>query len=123
MVAVGGAVGAVARTAQSAAFPTAPGALPWSTLAENVTGAFLLGALLAFIVERRTARWWERPLLGTGALGAYTTYATVGLELQLLVAAGAVATAAAYLVATAVLGLLAGGLGVAAGSRAARGHR
>jgi fluoride exporter len=114
MVGIGGAAGALARTAQSAAFPVEAGAIPWSTFAENLAGAFLLGVLLTLLVERVTAPWWVRPLLGTGLLGAYTTYATVGLELHQLVADGSAGLAVAYLWATALAGLLAGGAGIAA---------
>jgi fluoride exporter len=112
MIALGGAIGAVARTAQSASFAVAEGQLPWSTFAENLTGAFLLGLFATTILEGRWRAWWARPLLGTGLLGAYTTYATVGLELHQLVLDGRAALAGAYLTATAVLGLLAGGAGV-----------
>jgi fluoride exporter len=123
MVGLGGAAGAVVRTAQSAVFPVAAGAFPTSTFAENLTGAFLLGALLTVLTERVAARWWVRPLLGTGLLGAYTTYATVGLELHQLVAHGSVGLALAYLWATALAGLLVGGAGIAAARLAFRSPR
>lgn len=115
LVAAGGAAGALVRTTQSAAFPPAAGQLPWSTLAENVAGALLLGWLLTLLTERLPGVAWARPLLATGLLGAYTTYATVGLELHLLARDGALATAAVYAAATVLLGLLAGGTGVALG--------
>jgi fluoride exporter len=112
MIALGGAIGAVVRTAQSATFPVGEQAFPWSTFAENLTGAFLLGLVATTLLEGRWRAWWARPLLGTGLLGAYTTYATVGLELHQLVLDGRAALAGAYLAATAVLGLLAGVAGV-----------
>jgi fluoride exporter len=108
--------------ALSTAFPTTPGELPWSTLAENLSGAFLLAWLLTAVAERARTTW-VRPLLGTGLLGAYTTFATVGLELHLLTDAGRPAVAVAYLAAIWAGGLLAGGLGFAAGRGRARGSR
>lgn len=113
VVAVGGAVGALARTAQSTVFPEVLGAFPWSTFAGNLAGAFLLGALLTVLVERAAGSWWVRPLVGNGLLGAYTTYATVGLELHELAASGRIGLAAVYLWATALAGLVAGGAGIA----------
>lgn len=123
MVGIGGAAGALARSGQSAPFPVQAGAFPWITLAENLVGAFLLGVLLTVLVERVPTVWWLRPLLGTGLLGAYTTYATVGLELHQLVAQGSAGLAALYLWATAVAGLLAGGAGIAAARRRFTGSR
>lgn len=114
LVAAGGALGALARAAQNAVWPVA-GRLPWATLAENVVGAFLLGWLLTVLTERLAARAWVRPLLGTGLLGSYTTYATVGVELRVLGAEGTVAAAVAYAAVTAVLGLAAAAAGIAAG--------
>jgi fluoride exporter len=114
LVGVGGAVGALVRTSLSAAFPPAGGGMPWSTLAENVSGAFLLAWLLSALVERLPGVTWARPLLGTGLLGAYTTFATVGLELHLLVNGGHVGVAAGYLAVTWVTGLGAAFLGVVA---------
>lgn len=112
LVAAGGALGALARAALSGVFPVAGGAYPWTTFAVNLSGAFLLAVLLTLLASRPSTRGWAAALLGTGVLGAYTTFATVGLELHLLVADGHVGTAAWYLAATAAGGTLSGGLGV-----------
>lgn len=118
LVAVGGAVGAVARTALSLHWPPAAGGFPWSTLLENTTGAFALGWLLAVLPYRRRYGW-AGPLLATGFLGGYTTFATMGLELHALGGLGAVGLAATYLLASAVLGLLAVAAGIGLGRRTA----
>lgn len=123
LVATGGALGALARTALSRAFPVAAGAYPWTTFAVNLSGAFLLAVLLTVLEQRPSMRPWAAALLGTGLLGAYTTFATVGLELHLLVAGGNLSTAAWYLGATAVAGTLSGGLGVLSGRLLRRGAR
>lgn len=117
LVAVGGAAGAAARTGLSLAFPSDPGGVPWSTLLENVSGAFLLAWLLTAVVERLPANQWARPLLGTGLLGAYTTFATVGLELRHLAAGGQVVVAAGYLLLTWTAGVAAVVAGIALGRR------
>lgn len=115
LVALGGSAGAVARVALSGAFPAADGALPYSTLAENLSGAFLLALLLTLLTERLPPNRWARPLLGTGLLGAYTTFATVAVELERRLSSGYLALAAAYLAVTVLGGLLAALAGVAAG--------
>jgi fluoride exporter len=48
-----------------------------------------------------------RPVIGTGVVGAYTTFSTFMVESVLLVRAGDPAIAAIYLVASLVLGLVA----------------
>lgn len=116
-VAVGGAAGALIRAAGLAAFPTAAEGFPWATLVENVTGAFLLGALLTMLVHRWPTTRYARPLLGTGLLGAYTTFSSFVVELGLLLASRSWAVAGLYATATVVVGLGAASLGVAAGGR------
>lgn len=116
-VAVGGAAGASLRAAGLAAFPTAAGGFPWATLVENVTGAFLLGALLSVLRHRRPASRYMHPLLGTGLLGAYTTFSSFAVELSLLLAARSWAVAGLYATATVVVGLAAALLGGSAGRR------
>jgi CrcB protein len=48
---------------------------PWGTLAVNLTGAFLLGALVAANVGADALR-----LGATGVLGSFTTFSTWALE-------------------------------------------
>lgn len=104
-VAAGGAVGAVARVAFATWFPAAPGGLPWVTLAENLVGAFLLALVLTLLTERLALDPAVRLLVCTGMLGAFTTYSTLAVELDRLLAAGALAIAGTYVALT-----LAGGL-------------
>ena len=69
-----GGVGAVARFLLDGAVTARAGAaFPWGTLAVNLSGAFALGLLVG--VADDTYR-----LLGTGLLGAYTTFSTWMLE-------------------------------------------
>lgn len=105
-VAGGGVVGAVARAGVLLAFPTRSGGFPWSTLLVNVSGSLLLGFLLVVLLERFARRRLARAVLGTGVIGAYTTFSTFMVESLQLIRGGALAAAAAYLALT-----LAGGLG------------
>lgn len=120
LVALGGAVGGSARAAVGAAFPAAADAFPWSTFVANTSGAFLLAVLLTLAVERLSRRPWVLPLLGTGTLGAYTTFATVSLELERLLTRGSAALAVAYVAATLSAGLIAALAGMAAAHRLPR---
>lgn len=113
-VAAGGATGAIARYGVARSLPTAGGHFPWSTFLVNVTGSFLLAVLLTLIVERLPRGRIARPLLGTGVIGAYTTFSTFAVDAVLLVRNGHAATAALYVVVTMTAGLAAATAGVAA---------
>ena len=95
-VAVGGALGAVARHLLAESFPVAGAEFPWTTLGINVAGSVLLALLAAPSVVRR-----HRLLpafLGTGVLGGFTTLSTFSDEARAMVAAGSVGLAAIYMV-------------------------
>lgn len=111
-VALGGAVGALARVALATGFPPRPGRFPWVTFLENVTGAFLLAWLLTLLTERLSLDPTVRLLVCTGALGAFTTYSTLAIEADALLRAGGGSLAVLYAGASVVLGLLAALLGV-----------
>lgn len=106
-VALGGALGALARWALAEAVPHDAGAWPWATLVTNVTGCFALGVLMVLVLERWPDRPLLRPLLGTGFLGGFTTFSTYAVDTRGLVAAGHPLLAVAYLLSTLALGLLA----------------
>jgi CrcB protein len=110
-VAVGGAAGALARTALERGWaPHDAAAWPWATFTANVAGALLLGVVAA--LSRKRARLLG-PLLGTGFCGALTTFSTFNVEVIRLARAHADGLAVAYVVASLGAGLVA----VAAGFR------
>lgn len=115
LVAAGGAIGAVARVALAEARPLGPGELPVVTLVENLSGAFLLAVLLTVLGRRSVVDPTLRLLVGTGALGSFTTYSAHSVELVVLLDAGAAWMAGGYLVLTLAGGLLAAGAGIALG--------
>lgn len=115
-VAAGGAIGAVLRQLFVLLFPEGSGAFPVVTLAENVSGAFLLGlVLVALLRSPRLATRWT-PFLAVGILGSFTTFSTVSLELVELMAAGSTGTAFLYLAASVGAGLAAAALGILLGA-------
>ncbi|MEH0934736.1 fluoride efflux transporter FluC [Micromonospora psammae] len=105
-VAVGGALGALARAGVQHALPHPAAGFPWATFAVNLTGCFLIGALMAVLPRLGTGRPLLRPFLGVGVLGGYTTFATYAVDVHSVFRAGAPVTALSYLAAT-VLGALA----------------
>lgn len=122
LVVVGGATGSLTRYGVSEWLN--PGhRFPVGTFAVNVTGSFVLGALLAVLVLRGDdtgRRHQVRLLLGTGFLGGYTTYSSLAVEAETLLRSDHVALGLAYAVGSVVAGLLAALAGVAVGRRAAR---
>lgn len=103
LVALGGALGAVARWALSDAFPASAGQFPWAVFAINVSGCALLALLPALPVVRRSH---GLPLLlGTGVLGGFTTLSTAAVQTVQL--DGHSGIALAYLFGTLFAALLA----------------
>lgn len=102
-VAIGGAIGACARYGIELAWPTPSGGIPWATLAINVSGCALMGALMVAITELWVGHRLLRPLLGTGVLGGYTTFSTFAGDVDTLAAAGHPLRALLYLLTTPVL--------------------
>ncbi|MCT2174970.1 fluoride efflux transporter FluC [Dietzia cinnamea] len=119
-VALGGAIGTSARVAVTEAFAPALA----TTLAVNVLGAFLLGALLTALEgggggaggdgsgARGRRRQRARLLLGTGVCGGFTTYSLIALQAATLTRSGDGPAALAYCAVTLVLGAVATALGV-----------
>jgi CrcB protein len=114
LVALGGGVGSLLRWAVGKALPaTGAGAIPWSTIVVNLTGAFAIGYLSAlFSVE-----WHDRygsllkSAILTGVLGGYTTFSTMELDTAKMFRAGAGGKAVLYLVGQVALGIAVAGLG------------
>lgn len=105
VVALGGAVGAVARYAAALLWPTTAGSFPWTTLCVNVLGCAVMGVFMVVITEVWSAHRLVRPFFGTGVLGGFTTFSTYTVDIQRLVTTGEARTALAYLAVTALAAL------------------
>lgn len=79
-IAVGGAVGALARFGVVQAAGRMGLAFPWGTLAVNVAGSFALGLLFGAFGRRESFALVAQPLVAVGALGAFTTFSAFALE-------------------------------------------
>jgi CrcB protein len=119
-VAAGGVAGTAARYGLGRAFPTAASTFPWTTLAINLSGSFLLGAFLAWLHARRPADRWLRPLIAVGVLGGYTTFSTAMVETSVLAKDGHVIIAALYAGLGVVGGLVVVALGLTVARRVVR---
>jgi len=118
LVAVGGALGAVARYTVSFLFGRVWPAFPWGTLVVNVVGSFLLGLLMGATASGRfllDPAW--RSFLGIGILGAFTTFSTLSYETVEAVRGGSPMHALGMVLANLVLGLLFCWIGLFLGER------
>jgi CrcB protein len=115
LVAIGGAAGAVTRRLVDLwVTDRTESAFPLGTLVINLTGAFLVGLLFAWAIERGVLPRGVRGPLMIGFLGAYTTFSTLMLESWRLVEDGAWQLGLVNLLGSVVLGVIAvvGGLAV-----------
>ena len=107
-VAIGGALGAMARYAVSTwIFNATSHKFPYATLSVNVLGSFVMGILFVFIVERAALPAEMRGLLMIGFLGAFTTFSTFSLDALGLWQNGHLFLALVYVLATVVLCIVA----------------
>jgi CrcB protein len=111
-LAIGGALGAVSRYALSLALPTETDRFPWGTFLINISGSAVLGFILILVIEQVPRGRLARPVIGTGFLGAYTTFSTFMVEAVELIRDGRPETAVAYLGASMFAGLLAVRIGM-----------
>ncbi len=108
LVALGGALGAVARFLVGNAFATRFSAWPLGTFVINVTGCFAIGFFLTYTAQRFPgAHEGWRFFFPVGFVGAYTTFSTYEYETMRLVQQGAWGRALSYVLASTVTGYLA----------------
>jgi CrcB protein len=116
LVGVAGAVGAPLRyiidTVVAGRFE---GAFPLGTFVVNVSGCFGLGLLTGLAIYHGLPGT-PRLVLGTGLVGAYTTFSTFSFETVALVEEGEGRTAVRNVVLSAVVGTLSAAAGLALAS-------
>jgi CrcB protein len=88
------------------------GAFPWGTFVVNTTGCLVLGVLTGFGLYHGLGAG-TRTILGTGGMGAYTTFSTLTFETVRLAEEGAVDEALRNAIASFVVGLAAASVGLA----------
>lgn len=106
-IALGGAIGAMARYGASGwVHAHAPATFPWGTLAVNVLGSLLLG-LAVRSLQISAVSVQVRGFVTIGLLGAFTTFSTFSFEAVALLQDGEWMRAGLYVGASVLLGLLA----------------
>lgn len=88
------------------------GAFPWGTFAVNTSGCLLLGLLTGWALYHQLDAT-ARTVLGTGGVGAYTTFSTFTFETVRLAEEGATNEAVRNTIANLVVGLAAASTGLA----------
>ena len=117
-VAVGGGIGASIRYELSLQLaPATPPAFPAMTCAINISGAFLLGALMMLTLEHWPPTRFVRPFVGIGILGGFTTFSTFVVETDRLLGARLPGVAAVYVGISLVGGFVAVGVGALTADR------
>jgi fluoride exporter len=118
-IALGGAAGSVLRYLFGGMVQRAGGmAFPIGTLAVNVTGCLLIGIFSQHFMNSQTHPEMRAALI-TGFCGGFTTFSAFSLETAGLMEGGEYARAAAYIVLSVVLSIVATFAGIAAARAAA----
>lgn len=107
-IGIGGFLGAVARyLIKSVQLLNYQGSFPLNTLLINLTGSFLLAFVFTVAAEIRDFDDDIRLGIGTGFIGAYTTFSTMCKESVNLLSGGNYFTALCYILISTLLGLTA----------------
>ncbi|MEE4155592.1 MAG: fluoride efflux transporter CrcB [Erythrobacter sp.] len=120
LVAIGGAVGALARYQLGLGVARIAGlqaGFPWGTLAVNLLGCLAMGALMGALARTGAAAEPLRLLVGVGLLGGFTTFSAFGLEMVMLIERGSAGAAVLYAAGSFIGGIaaLTCGLAIARG--------
>ncbi len=108
-IALGGALGSVARALVGLSIP---GRFPWATLVVNVTGSLLIGWLMARLGSAETASASSlRSFLVAGFCGGFTTFSAFSWQTLEQMMKGQWAAAITNVLLSVVLCLLAAWLG------------
>jgi fluoride exporter len=104
-VAIGGAIGSVARYLVAIGSGKLFGlSFPWGTLIINIVGSFLIGAFVESFALKWDAPQAARAFLTVGICGGFTTFSTFSLDSYLLIDRGQWGPAAFYMIGSVVLG-------------------
>ena len=103
-VALGGAIGAVGRYWISTQVSHMAGmAFPWGTLAVNVLGCAIMGALVELMALVWSPSQELRAFLTVGMMGALTTFSAFSVEVVLMLERDQWMTAALYISLSVIL--------------------
>jgi CrcB protein len=107
-VAVGGSLGSLLRYFVASAIQSpASGGFPLGIFIVNITGGLAMGLIVELAALKISMSPEVRSFLTVGVLGGYTTFSTFSLDSVLLLQRGAYGSAAAYVIGSVVLSILA----------------
>ena len=107
-VAVGGALGSVARYLTMGWVGQLSGpSFPYGTLAVNILGSFIMGGVIAYFARLGGVSNELRAFVAVGILGGFTTFSAFSLDVVTLAKEGALMPMAAYIIFSVVLSVLA----------------
>jgi CrcB protein len=103
LVMAGGAIGSGARflTGRATLAWFGP-SYPWGTLAVNLIGGFLMGALVGALARFSVPGENWRLLLAVGVLGGFTTFSAFSLDTVLMLQRGDLSMAIIYVLASVI---------------------
>jgi fluoride exporter len=118
-IGLAGAAGAIIRVAIGNIVSNDSG-FPFSTLAVNIVGTFLLCFIVAGAFRKLAVHQELQEIVTTGFLGSFTTFSAVSMETVLLVEKGHIILAGSYIIFSVIGGLTAGTLGFRLGRKRVR---
>lgn len=104
-VALGGAIGSVARFIIGKWLVS--NIFPWGTFVVNITGCFFIGILWALSMKNPTIPDHIKLFLMTGVCGGFTTFSTFSIESVTLLREGKISLFLAYSLGSLIIGFLA----------------
>src|SRR6187402_548447 len=106
-VGVGGGIGALARYYIAGWVQPAGVLFNWGIFAVNISGGLMMGMIVEACALKLDLSPELRAFLTVGILGGYTTFSTFSLDSALLLQKGEYGLAAAYMIGSVVLSILA----------------
>lgn len=109
LVAIGGALGSMARYGLSALIvrQVNPVHFPWGTFSVNILGCLFAGVFLVAAEEFPAVNQEARLFIVTGLLGGFTTFSAFGIETLSLIRRGELLIAFSYASLSVILGVCA----------------
>ncbi len=106
-VAIGGAIGAIARFQLSQSFiKSSSGDFIYNILVANIVGCFLMGVCYEFMNLKMNVGVEWRAFFMVGVLGAFTTFSSFALDVFILVERGSYLNASMYILSSVVFSIV-----------------
>ncbi|HET9729837.1 MAG TPA: CrcB family protein [Acidimicrobiia bacterium] len=111
-IALGGAVGTLARYAIAQNLHSPANGFPLATFLTNISGSLVLAVFVTTLAEHPRPHRYARPLVAVGFCGAFTTFSTMAMETVLLVKHRHALLGVTYLGASIATGIVLAALGI-----------